>query len=525
MRFSPLPARVTSAKALFLVALSSALYTACFAPLQWYWLAAVALVPLLVVLRSVSPARAALLAAGWSLLVSAGVVAPWLIDAASTYYAQPRLLGWAVFFVGTTVTASWAYALLGAGLAWAERRGAVAASLFSCLAFVAAELVRVRLGGNPVALFGTALPAHHWLAQVADLGGVYAVALPALAVNAAVAGAWLHLRRGVGTRRLVVGSAAVAFALVVASAGYGSWRLASLAPQGTTDSPIAGDATTSIVAVAQDNLELGSQWDERMYGRNLDVYLRMSHELLGRSGASVLFWPEGSMTFLLAEEPRFARAIAAVLEPFGAQLVAGGPRAAGSSRYFNSAFLLEPSGATAAVYDKQQLLPLAEYFPLGSANFVARRFAGVREFTPGGEARLLPTAAGSAGVLICNEAMFSHLAGDRARAGAEYLAVLSNDTWIGHSQYSTMQLGLAAFRAVEQRRFVVRASTAGPSAVIAPSGRVLAATEPFSRDTLRAPVQARESLTVYARAGDAFAIACLLLALLLLLPAPRARQD
>ncbi|NQY91955.1 MAG: hypothetical protein HRT46_09915, partial [Deltaproteobacteria bacterium] len=119
MRFSPLPARVTSAKALFLVALSAALYTACFAPLQWYWLAAVALVPLLVVLRSVAPARAALLAAGWSLLVSAGVVAAWLIDAASVYYGQPRVVGWVVFFLGTTVTASWAYALLGAGLAWA----------------------------------------------------------------------------------------------------------------------------------------------------------------------------------------------------------------------------------------------------------------------------------------------------------------------------------------------------------------------------------------------------------------------
>ncbi len=507
VRFSPLPARVTSAKELFLVALSAALYTACFAPLQWYWLAAVALAPLLVVLRSVSPARAALLAAGWSLLVSAGVVAAWLIAAASTYYAQPRLLGWAVFFVGTTVTASWAYALLGAGLAWTGKRGRFVSMVVCLFGFTAAELLRVRLGGNPVALIGVALPADHVLAQVADIGGVYAVGFVAVVCNVALVEIVTRLR-GSGTRGPAVAMAVTAVLMVMLAAGYGRWRLESLA-DGLADKP------ETVVAVAQDNLDLGSQWDERLYGRNLKVYLRLSREVLSGSAARVLFWPESSMTFFLDEEPRFARSIAAVLEPEEAQLVAGGPRRDGdNTRYFNSAFLLEPSARVTGTYDKQRLLPFAEYFPLGAVELLRRRFARVREFTPGGQAALLPTAAGQAGVLVCNESMFPRLATNRTREGAEYLAVLSNDTWIGHRQYSEMQLAVAAFRAVEQRRFVVRASTAGPSAVIDPLGRVTVSTEMFERETIVGRISASRELTLYARGGDWFAVLCVVLSLL-----------
>jgi apolipoprotein N-acyltransferase len=77
-----------------------------------------------------------------------------------------------------------------------------------------------------------------------------------------------------------------------------------------------------------------------------------------------------------------------------------------------------------------------------------------------------------------------------------------------------MQLAVAAFRAVEQRRFVVRASTAGLSAVIDPLGRVTVSTEMFERGTLVGRISASRESTLYARGGDWFAVLCVALSLL-----------
>jgi hypothetical protein len=64
-----------------------------------------------------------------------------------------------------------------------------------------------------------------------------------------------------------------------------------------------------------------------------------------------------------------------------------GPREWG----YGSDYADHAAGAIVARYDKQRLLPLAEYFPFASIALLRREFARVREFTPGGAAALLPT--------------------------------------------------------------------------------------------------------------------------------------
>ncbi len=490
---------------------SAALYGLAFPPTAHPLLAWVALVPFLVAVRNAPSVRmAAFLGWAWQGLM-AYAVADWLPRAVATYYEQPAIVGVAFFFGVFSIMgapyyvafAAWYRALGGAaGRAW---------PLLVAAAWVAAELGRGKpLTANPWALLGYSQVDVKPLIQIADVTGVYGVSFVLAAVNAALAESWLALGRpGPAVRRAAAGLGAAALT-VAAVAGYGVLRL--------REAP-AADAGSVAVAIAQGNLDLGSQWRQELYGRNLDVYLRLTADVERQEPAPLVVWPENAMTFFVADEPLYRRALGRLLTPLGAELLAGGPRSSGGDApvYHNSTFLLGPDGEIVASYDKQYLLPFAEYFPFARLDFLRRRFARVRVFTSGDAPVLLPTVAGRAGVVICNEAVFPEIVAARVRAGADFLVNLANDTWLGDRKYSLQAFDVVTFRAVEQRRFLVRASTAGPSAVIDPWGRVTVRTEPFTRAAVVGRVAPRQGLTPYARVGDAFAFGATVVALAALL--------
>jgi apolipoprotein N-acyltransferase len=167
-------------------------------------------------------------------------------------------------------------------------------------------------------------------------------------------------------------------------------------------------------------------------------------------------------------------------------------------------------------YDKEFLLPFMEYFPL-RIDFVRRHFGRVREFSPGAPTPPLATRAGAAGMLVCNEAFLPHVAGARVAAGAAYLVNPSNDSWVPNAGFAWQQFDIAAMRAVEQRRFLVRVSDSGPSGVIDPWGRIVAHSEPLERATLTATIAPRSARSLYGKIGDAFGVACAVVTALALL--------
>jgi apolipoprotein N-acyltransferase len=232
------------------------------------------------------------------------------------------------------------------------------------------------------------------------------------------------------------------------------------------------------------------------------------------------------MTFFLEREDLYRRLLARFLGARDLQLVAGAPRMTGPDadpRYSNSVYVIEPDGALSGRYDKQFLVPFAEYFPIG-IDVLRREFGRIRVFEPGTDVAPLATRAGPAGVLVCNESMLPEAARARVRAGAAWLLNPSNDTWISDAKYTEQQLDIARVRAVEQRRWLVRASTAGPSALVDPFGRVTARTPALEAAVAAGEIWPRTGLTPYARVGDVFAYLCLAGALLGVLAARRGRS-
>jgi apolipoprotein N-acyltransferase len=489
-------------RALGCTLLSAACYGLAFPPLGWHLVAWVTLVPFFLALRGAGVPRALALGALWG-IAAAYSVGTWMPVAVTRYYAQPVTVGVAAFVLCALVTVApytVAFALLERRLA--HRLGALA-PLTAGAAWTASELWRAMSpAGNPWSLLGYAQVPVLPVVQVADVTGVFGVCFAVATVNAALAGVWASRRGSGDERRRALHGAAVAAGLVVLVLAYGAVRLRAT----------ASDAAVP-VAVVQGDLDLGSQWRPELYGENLEAYLRLTDAALDRRPARLVVWPENALTFFVEEERAYRSAIASVLAARDAELLTGGPRAlAGGAgreaRYLNAAFVVGPRADVRAVYEKQHLVPFAEYFPLPALDALRRRFGRVREFSVGSLHDPLPTPAGAAGILICNEALYGEVARDRVRRGAEILVNLSNDGWVGDARYAAIVFEMSRLRAVETGRWLVRSSTSGPSALIDPHGRVTAFAPLDAQAVVEGGVAPSSVTTPYTRIGDVFGWAC-----------------
>jgi len=480
---------------LALVLLSAALHAAAFPPWDLPLLAWVALAPLLVALDGQGPRRAWWLGALWG-TAAHWCEAAWVLPAMRDYYQQPGWFAGLFGCVSSLLFRGLPYGLFAAAASWltrsqrAPRRAATLAALW-----VAVEFLRARgPTEDPWLLMGYALSGSPLLLQGADLGGIPLLSFVIVFVNAALAAC---LRATPGR----VAAAAIAVALLVGSGAYGLARMATPLP----------DAPAVPISIVQGNNDLGAQWRQEHYGAGLQTYLDLSRAAAARAHPRVLIWPESAVTFFLAREPRFLAPIQALLAETGAELITGAPHVEDPDparpAFFNSAFTVTADGI-AARYDKVRLLPFAEFFPLRFSDFLRRRFDHVRAFTPGRDDLLLDTRMGRVAVVICFEAVFAELVRARMNQGAEVLVNLSNDAWLGAGSGPAQHLAMVVPRAVENRTWVVRATTSGISAVIDPYGVVHDATPTFVTAVIDARIAPLRIETLYERCGDWFAWAC-----------------
>jgi apolipoprotein N-acyltransferase len=490
--------------------LSAVMIGASFAPWHQAWLGWISFVPALVVMRGASRARALRVAA---LVAVTGTIATvnWMPPAVSIYYQQPLVVGIGLLLGVTTLMVVPPFVAFALAYHRLRRLPAPLTVLGGAAAWVLTEYARANLWtGNPWALQGYSQVGVRAVMQGADLAGIYGVTFPVFLVNLAIA-------ESIARPARATAALSTAVIVVAATLGYGHLRLREFD---------AAPPATVGVTVIQGNIDLGAHWNSDLHGRNLDTYLHLTGQALQAGPSRVVVWPEGAFTFFLDDEPLYQEAIGLVLRPHAAELIAGGPQYAGrgASVFHNAAYLLSPTGTPRARYDKRQLLPFAEYFPFGAVSLLRRSFGRVREFAVGEPTPPLPSAAGAGGVLICNEALFPDRAREAVREGATWLVTLTNDTWIGSRQFATMAADMAIARAIETRRWLVRASTSGPSMIVDPAGRVVAQTAIGTPAFARAAIAPRTDQTPYVRHGDVFVGACAVAALALLAIARRWRM-
>jgi apolipoprotein N-acyltransferase len=253
--------------------------------------------------------------------------------------------------------------------------------------------------------------------------------------------------------------------------------------------PLPKDGTAH-VTIVQGNVDQSRKWAPEAEEETVEKYLELSRQAIADAPTQLLVWPETSMPFYYQDGGVLAQRIRDFAAESGVPVIFGAPayeRTLGGHVLFNRAYLLAPTGQTAA-YDKEHLVPFGEYVPLGDyLTFIGKLVQGVGDFRPGQAGTPLPQGSLALGTLICYEAIFPELAQKRVEAGANVLVNISNDAWFGDSAAPRQHLDLALLRAVEQGRSLIRGTNTGISAVIDPRGRVMAQGGLFTALTLPCP--------------------------------------
>jgi apolipoprotein N-acyltransferase len=169
----------------------------------------------------------------------------------------------------------------------------------------------------------------------------------------------------------------------------------------------------------------------------------------------------------------------------------------------NAAYLVLPDEGVVERYDKMHLVPFSEKMPFSSRFKALKRLNfGQGDYAVGTDVVLLNVEGVKASVLICFEAILPSLVRQHVLRGAHLLVNITNDSWFGDTGAPEQHAAIAAIRAVEQRRWLVRSANTGVSMVVDPWGRVLKRTGLFEQAILVAEVRPRGDLTWYARLGD-----------------------
>ncbi len=314
-----------------------------------------------------------------------------------------------------------------------------------------------------------------------------------------------------GNRRaLLIGSLA-GFALL---AGAGIARL-RIEPQ--------AQGAPLVVTLVQGNMDQGLKWTPELQRFTTARYLDLSlGALLRRPDTRLVVWPETAMPYDFERRPDLNGAVRTFVRDHGVGLLLGtvGQEGVQSLEHprpllFNRACLVLPGegsgkgiGTLAGRYDKEHLVPFGEYLPpWPGLAFLEPLLQGVGTFTPGRSAvpPALPALSFSEGpseplvlgVLICYETIFPESARRRAAEGAVLLVNLSNDAWFGRTAAPEQHLQLSVLRAVEQGRYLARATNTGVSAFVDPYGRTLLSGGLFRAETLTAEVRPVTEHTVF----------------------------
>lgn len=330
-------------------------------------------------------------------------------------------------------------------------------------------------------------------------------------------------------RRSILALVAAMVLLYVGPMAYGWMRILQFEHEDAARNTIR-------VTVVQPDIDPWEKWGKPTgekwiaYERQLAVLDSLTRDRAADE-ADLIVWPETATPFhlLLPGYAPWLERVQRLVADAGAVLVTGLPHAryfdsasapitsrriGESDRYvesYNSITTIAPDGSIGPVYGKVILVPFAERLPHAEGlRFLIEPLmwgVGISSWGQGTDTTVFTTCTRTGrdvhfSAMVCYESVFPEYVRTFVNRGAEFLVVVTNDSWWGNTSGAYQHAAIASLRAVEQRRWVIQAANGGISLAIAPTGHAIRRTSLYERTTFTTPIELRRERTFYARNGD-----------------------
>lgn len=432
----------------------------------------------------------------------------WIVVAVHTYGNIPLipsvfilllLVAYLSLFIG-------AFALL---TRFVQMRSGVQTFLFAPFLWVALEYLRsFLLTGFPWANLGYSQYLNLPFIQMADVTGPYGLSFVILLVNVAL----LSVLQQWPKKIFPLKEALTAAILLLGFLIYGYVRMGIVDRQMTQNPPLK-------IGLVQGDIDQSIKWDKHFQLETLTIYEKLSLGV-AQDKPDLIIWPETATPFFFQDAKEYQPLVLDVPKKTNAFLLFGSPSYKVDRtkvNHYNSAYLVSPSGEVTGKYDKLHLVPFGEYVPLQDLLFfIGSLGEGIGDFKSGKEIYNFSLPQAKFGVLICFEIIFPDLCRRFVKKGANFLVTITNDAWFGRTSAPYQHFSMAAFRAVENHVFVVRAANTGITGIIDPKGKILKEAGIFERVTMNGKIHLSNQKTFYTLYGDVFAWACSAFSILLL---------
>ncbi len=292
------------------------------------------------------------------------------------------------------------------------------------------------------------------------------------------------------------------------------------------------------VGIIQPNLDPWEKWRRDPAG-SINLFLSLTDSLITRSvkRPDLVLWPETAVPvrLLSAGAMNYRNLLQHELDGREVALVTGFPhmvvyddssmappsakriRSTGE-RYddFNAAAFFQPGRKDVDWYGKMKMVPLAERVPYADAFYYLdflRWGVGIGGWQIGPDTTLFveQTTGAAFSVMICYESTYPDFVSTFVRKGAEFISVITIDSWWGRMSGAFQHQQFAIFRAIENRRWIARCALGGFSCFIDPYGRVYDKTELFERAVIARTISRNRDLTFYTEHSDLLPLCCVLL--------------
>jgi len=294
------------------------------------------------------------------------------------------------------------------------------------------------------------------------------------------------------------------------------------------------------VGLIQPNLDPYKKWAGGNLDEIIDNYFILTKRAV-KAGARIVMWPETALPVYLlnGQYDEQVQRIHNLIDSLDVHLMTGmphmkifqsGDRLPPDAKTFpdskikygsyNSVLLFTPGEREIQQYGKIKLVPFGERTPyidqIPILGDLLKWGVGISSWNVGQDTTVFKAVLKTSlterevkiGALVCFESVFPYYASELTSRGAEFFAVITNDSWYGNTSGPYQHKEFSALRAIENNRAVVRAANGGISCLITPDGKTVTSTRMFESGALVVDVPLTSSETSFVKTSSVFPYIC-----------------